>query len=52
MVKKIRTPKYKISPSYIKTKKIPVELKFKRKDGSIVKIKATKIVRDRKVIFK
>jgi len=30
----------------VKTKKIPIELEFKTKDGKIVIIKATKIVRD------
>lgn len=34
------------SIKYIKTKKIPVEIELKRKDGKIIKIKATKIVKD------
>ena len=31
---------------HIKTKKIPIEIELKRKDGSIVKIRATKIIRN------
>ena len=35
------------SEKYIKTKKVPVILKFKHKDGGVVKFKATKIVKDK-----
>lgn len=42
--KKNRDRDYSIE--YIKTKKIPVEIKLKREDGTILKLKATKVVRD------
>jgi len=35
---------YPMEDTFIKTKKVPVILKFKRKDGTIVKIKATKCI--------
>ena len=42
--KEVKDRDYSIK--FIKTKKIPIILKFKRKDGSTMKIKATKIVKN------
>ena len=42
-----KTSKEKLKKiEYVKTKKIPVEIPFKTKDGKTIKIKATKVVRD------
>ncbi len=34
------------SIKYIKTKKVPIVISLKRKDGTISKLKANKIIRD------